>query len=79
VSRLDVESMPTELGRALVTIVEQTVLDLGRRPSLGVADDDIVDAVLALLPRCDRRVLDDLATAQRRRAALERALSWAAG
>jgi len=76
--RLDVEAVSTELGRALVTSVEQTVLDLARRPSLGDAADEVRDAVRALLPRCDQAILDELADKQSLRSALRRASEWAA-
>jgi hypothetical protein len=67
----------TELGRAVVTSIEQTVLDLGRQPAIGVADDQIPEALRALLPRCDRALLAELADAQRLRSALARAEDWA--
>lgn len=72
-ARVDVETVTTELGRALVTSIEQTVLDLARRPALGVAEDQIPDALRALLPRCEPEVLDELARRQRLRSALARA------
>jgi hypothetical protein len=72
-SRLDVETVRTELGRAQVTSIEQTVLDLARRPPLDVAEDQIPDALQALLPRCEPDVLDELAHRQRLRSALARA------
>jgi hypothetical protein len=72
-SRVDVETVTTELGRALVTSIEQTVLDLARRPPLNVAEDQIPDALRALLPRCEPEVLDELARRQRLRSALARA------
>jgi len=75
-ARLDVETVTTELGRALVTSIEQTVLDLARKPSLGVAEDQIPEALRALLPRCEAEVLDELASRQRMRSALERAQAW---
>lgn len=70
---LDAEQMPTDLGSALVTTVEQTVLDLAHRPALGHAADEFPPALALLLPRCDRARLAELATAQRLRAALARA------
>jgi predicted transcriptional regulator of viral defense system len=76
-TQLDVETVTTELGRALVTSIEQTVLDLARKPSLGVAEDQIPEALRALLPRCEPEVLDELAHRQRLRSALERARAWA--
>jgi hypothetical protein len=72
-TRVDVETVPTELGRALVTSIEQTVLDLARRPALNVAEDQIPDALRALLPRCEPEVLEELARRQRLRSALARA------
>jgi predicted transcriptional regulator of viral defense system len=72
-ARVDVETVTTELGRALVTSIEQTVLDLARRPALGFAEDQIPEALRALLPRCEPDVLDELARAQRLRSALARA------
>jgi hypothetical protein len=72
-ARIDVETVTTELGRALVTSIEQTVLDLARKPALNVAEDQIPDALRALLPRCEPEVLDDLARRQRLRSALARA------
>lgn len=76
-ARLDVESISTELGRALVTSIEQTVIDLARKPSLGVAEDQIPEAIRVLLPRCDLQLLDELATRQRLVSALDRARAWA--
>jgi predicted transcriptional regulator of viral defense system len=78
VDRLDAERMPTDLGPALVTSVEQTVLDVAHRPDLGGMPDEARGAVRGLLPRADRAVLDRLASRQRLGAALDRALSWAA-
>jgi len=72
-ARVDVETVTTELGRALVTSIEQTVLDLARKPALNVAEDQIPDALRALLPRCEPEVLDELAGRQRLRSALARA------
>ncbi len=71
--RLDAETLTTELGRALVTSVEQTVLDLAHRPTLGDAEHEVQTAIRSLLRRCDQDRLSELATAQRLRAALNRA------
>ncbi len=76
-TKLDVETAPTELGRALVTSIEQTVLDLARKPPLHIAEDQIPEAVRAMLARSDPEVLDDLARHQRLRSALERARTLA--
>lgn len=71
--RIDVESVTTELGRALVTSIEQTVLDLAHRPALGGAEDQVPEALRSLLPRCEPELLDELANRQRLRSALARA------
>jgi hypothetical protein len=76
-ARLDVERVRTELGPTLVTTPEQTILDLARRPGLGGAEDEVPDAVRILLARADSDLLDELAHAQRARASLRRAQSWA--
>ena len=77
--RLDAVRMSTELGPTLVTTPEQTVLDLGRRPGLGGAEDEVRAAARILLSRADAALLDELATAQRARASLRRVQSWAQG
>lgn len=61
----------------MVTSLEPTVLDLARRPPIGVAEDQIAEALRALLPRCDREILDELAAQQRCVSALERAQALA--
>jgi predicted transcriptional regulator of viral defense system len=70
---LDAERLPTDLGQALVTGVEQTVLDLAHRPDLGDLHDEVRPAIQALLPRCDQTRLEELAGRQRRQAGLRRA------
>lgn len=77
VARLDAERVRTELGPTLVTTAEQTILDLARRPSLGGVEDEVPGAVRILLARADSALLDELADAQRARASLHRAQSWA--
>lgn len=77
VARLDCEQRQNELGRGLVTTVEQTLLDLAARPDLGGLADEAREAVRALLPRADREILNDLATTQRRRTTLARLLAGA--
>ena len=74
VTTLDVERRAMELGQGWVTTVEQTLLDLAARPSLGGMPEVARAAIDALLPRADRGVLDTLASAQRRRATLDRVL-----
>lgn len=75
-SRLDAERLGTDLGGALVTTVEQTLLDLARRPDLGGVPDEAHAAVRALWPRADVATLEQLAGEQRLRAALRRARTW---
>lgn len=74
---LDAERIRTDLGPALVTTPEQTVLDLAHRPTLGDADGDVPAAVAALYRRSDKTRLQELATSQRRLASLRRAEVWA--
>jgi predicted transcriptional regulator of viral defense system len=76
-SGLDAERIGTELGPALVTAPEQTVLDLAHRPTLGDSQTDIPSAVAALYARSDKQRLQALATQQRRLASLRRAEDWA--
>jgi hypothetical protein len=76
-ARLDAERVRTDLGSALVTGVEQTVLDLAHKPDLGGASAEARDAAVALLARCDRDLLSTLADEQRLEAARRRALGWA--
>lgn len=72
-TRLDAERVRTDLGVALVTTVEQTILDLAHRPGLGGLERESWEAVRSLWPRADRGVLAELAERQRLRAALDRA------
>ena len=74
--RLDAVRMPVETGRVLVTTVEQTVLDLARRPNLGGLELEARAAIANLMPRVDHDHLLELAHEQnvgRRAAALLRA------
>lgn len=73
VAELDAVAVTTDLGRALVTTPEQTVLDLAR---LDPRDEDaeIHEVITALWPRCDRMTLQRIADEQRRGAALRRVL-----
>ena len=77
-ARLDAERVTLDLGPGLVTTVEQTVLDLARRPDLGGVEPEARAAVAALWPRADPGQLHEIAAAQRLGAALERARSWRA-
>jgi predicted transcriptional regulator of viral defense system len=76
-SGLDAERIGTELGPALVTTPEQTVLDLAHRPTLGDNAADVPAAVVALYARTDKQHLQRLAAEQRRLASLRRAEDWA--
>jgi predicted transcriptional regulator of viral defense system len=71
--RLDVERMSTDLGPALVTTVEQTLLDLASRPTLGGVGDEAAAAIRALWPRAAPDHLAEIAGGQRLRSALTRA------
>jgi hypothetical protein len=72
VDRLDAALLPTDLGPALVTTAEQTVLDLTKRPELGGMPEECRVAVRVLLPRCDEDRLVDLAQQQRMVRTLDR-------
>jgi len=74
VAALDVERFTSELGNGWVTTIEQTILDLAARPDLGGLATEAHSSIHALLPRSDRAILEELATAQRRRATLQRVL-----
>ncbi|WP_197024766.1 type IV toxin-antitoxin system AbiEi family antitoxin [Cellulomonas sp. KRMCY2] len=67
VANLDAVAVTTELGQALVTTPEQTLLDLARADPRA-EDLDTQEAIDALRRQCDPAVLEDLATRQRMRA-----------
>jgi predicted transcriptional regulator of viral defense system len=71
--RLDAERVNTDLGAALVTTVEQTLLDLAHRPDLGDVPAEANAAIRALWPRADTDRLTEIAGQQRLRSALNRA------
>jgi predicted transcriptional regulator of viral defense system len=71
--RLDAERVNTDLGAALVTTVEQTLLDLAHRPDLGDVPAEAKAAIRALWPRADTDRLTAIAGQQRLRSALNRA------
>ena len=77
VGRLDGVRMRTDLGSAVVTGVEQTVLDLAHRPNLGGVPAEARNAAVELLNRCDLDLMGELAAEQRLEAARRRALRWA--
>jgi len=67
VANLDAVAVTTELGQALVTTPEQTVLDLARADPRA-EDLDTQEAIEALWPQCDPVVLEEIAARQRMRA-----------
>ena len=71
VTGLDAALVTTDLGPALATTPEQTVLDLARADSRG-QDADALEVIDALWADCDQRVLEDVAGRQRMRATLSR-------
>jgi len=71
VADLDAVLVTTDLGPALATTPEQTILDLARSDPRG-RDIDAQEAIAALWPGCDPRLLDDIATRQRMRTTLAR-------
>jgi predicted transcriptional regulator of viral defense system len=75
---LDVQRADTDLTMGWVTTIEQTLLDIADRPTLGGIDPPAASDVLAALaPRAEWGVVADLARRQRRRAAYARA-RWVA-
>lgn len=70
---LDAQLTTTDLGPALITGPEQTLLDLSRRPNLLGDAGEAWEAVRGLWPRCDEDLLEHLAESQRGRAAVRRA------
>jgi predicted transcriptional regulator of viral defense system len=72
IAALQVEMMKTDLGGCLVTTPEQTVLDLAYRPNIGDLEDEATAAIHALLPRCDRDLMADIAASQRLGRAFDR-------
>lgn len=73
VARLDARQEPLgDLGRGLVTTPEQTALDLARPRDARVDPAQVQEAMRNLMPLCDVEVLEELANAQRLRAALKR-------
>lgn len=74
VPTLDTQRYTSELGDGWVTTIEQTVLDLASRPTLGDLPDVAEQALRVLLDRADRDLLWELASSQRKRATLRRTL-----
>lgn len=77
--RLDLQKIETELTAGWVTTAEQTLLDLAAHPThAGLTPDISADAVRALSSDADWTLIAELARAQHRPAALERARRWVA-
>lgn len=74
VAALDAVLIQTDLGPALATTPEQTLLDLARHDPLA-EDVDAQDAIAALWPECEPDVLEGIADLQRMRATLDRVAS----
>jgi hypothetical protein len=74
VTRLDLERVETHLVSGWVTTVEQTVLDLAARPTLGdLPTADVRDAVTALAVKADWSLVRRLAEDQHKPGALSAA------
>jgi predicted transcriptional regulator of viral defense system len=71
VADLDAVLVTTDLGQALATTPEQTVLDLGRADPRG-QNTDAREAIDTLWPECDQVVLAEIAGRQRMRTTLAR-------
>lgn len=71
VTALDAVLVPTDLGPALATTSEQTVLDLARSDPQAT-DIDAQEAIGALWPECSLAILEEIARHQRMRATLDR-------
>lgn len=79
VSGLDLQRVETELASGWVTTVEQTLLDLADRPSIGeLSAAEVAQLIRSLAEAADWRRVGDLAIGQRKRPAAVRA-AWAAG
>jgi predicted transcriptional regulator of viral defense system len=70
--RLDLVRAHTPLADGWVTSIEQTVVDLARRPDYAGGQDLAQEALSTLWPQADKDLVAELAQHQRGRAALER-------
>lgn len=71
-ARLDLVRVRTQVADGHATSVEQTIVDLARRPAWAGGAVPAGEAIARLWPRADQRLLDELAAAQRGQAALDR-------
>jgi len=75
VTRLDTERIDTSLAPGWVTTMEQTLLDLAARPTLGgLTEADSREAIASLATRVDWNLVQQLATDQRQPSAFRAAL-----
>ena len=78
VARLDIEHVDTQLASGWVTTMEQTILDVAARPELGgLSRQDVAQTIRALAARVDWALVDRLAAAQHKPAALRAAMTIA--
>lgn len=76
VAQLDIEHVDTQLATGWITTIEQTMLDLASRPELGgLSRQDVNEALRALGARVDWALVDRLAAAQHKPAALAAAMT----
>jgi hypothetical protein len=72
IASLEVERIGTTLGAGWVTTVEQTLIDLAARPSLGdLAEQDVAVAIRSLARRASWPTVERLAAVQHKPRALE--------
>lgn len=75
ITRLDTERIDTSLTPGWVTTMEQTLVDLAARPTLGgLTETDAHEAIAAMASRVDWSLVQQLAEDQRRPGALRTAL-----
>lgn len=72
---LDLQRHQSELGEGWVTSVEQTVVDLAARPTLGGMPREAMAAVAALVPRADSELLEELVAGHHRGPSVRRLLA----
>ena len=78
VAQLDIERVDTQLASGWVTTMEQTMLDVAARPELGgLSRQDVDQTIRALGARVDWALVDQLAAAQHKPAALRAAMTIA--
>lgn len=74
IDAMHVEMLQSDMGGCLVATPEQTVLDLAHLGAAEGLQQEAQSAIQALLPRCDREILDEIAAGQRLKRALNRVL-----